>query len=403
MILRLSLITLSTLIAIACSPKAQTANRGGLGGSDEDKDQKSIRIGDDPTGAPKTGNSDDDEESVKKPRTGTLVEGEWHLTFRHLEGDLPMAEENMNFGLAKALNSVSNSANVVQLEPLEGGLAYSVDPADFGITDGLRAVIDNSEFLRTVEIDGKEWIEADSFMYTILNPRVYYRLTGFSGPAQRGNIERTTERLYMSEARSKENRHLICVEDSDVANGNRRMMERVGSSNKAFWGTADYLLPNGIARAINQGVYEVNRPVTTLRAGEFMYERENGFIGFSLSGFGAQARYEANINVASDRSRDDGFVQVGYGCMNCHGEGYNLGNYIPCGGEGDSAQYPDQSAAAELIRKDNQRYINAMLKLGYDEDVVRGDEPVTQIVKAFERRTGARFRPGDATGAIAGP
>lgn len=395
-------IGLSILMAMGCSSGDKTLERADESAKKKDsEDNPRIVLGEEPETSSDSVKKEEPEEEqepgIKKPGTGTLVEGEWHLTFKHLDSP-PLPEEGMNFGLAKALNSVSKVGEVVQLEPLEGGLSYSVDPGDFGLDDRTRGVIESCPQLKSTTIDGREWIEADSFMYCILEPRIYYQLQGI---ARAGNIELATERLYLKTERSAENRALTCVENSDVANGNDRMMERVERADgTVYYGTADYLRPNNIAETIRTGVYpEAQRNVGDLRAGEFMWDMDNGFIGYALSGFGAQARYEANQQVARDQSRDDDFVIAGYGCMNCHDQGYNNGNYIPCG-TGDQAQYPDAAAAAALVAKDNERFFAAMQKLGYEDEVLLGDEPITAIIRAFEARTGTQFAPGGATGAL---
>ena len=395
-------ISLSVFAGLACSPGLEKLEGKTRKASQKDKNSDDLVATEQNSGGPESlptpgGSGNDADIEIETPGTGTLVQGEWHLTFRHLNPP-PLEEEAMNFGLAKALNSVSQVSEVIQIEPLEGGLAYSIDPGDFGFNDQLQAAIDSCPHLKKTNLDGQEWIEADSFMYCILEPRIYYQLQGL---AKADNIEAATERLYLKTERTPENRSLTCVENSDVANGNSRMLERVQRPDgSVYHGTADFLDPNSIAEAIQTGIYpEARRAVSDLRAGEFMWDMANGFIGFALSGFGAQAVFEADQQVARDQSRGDNFVIAGYGCMNCHDQGYNNGSYIPCGTQ-DEANYPDANAASLLLAGDNQRYFSAMQKLGIEDRVLRGAEPITVIIRAFESRTATAFVPGGATGAL---
>lgn len=371
--------------------KKQTTEEADLETGKENKDQTTAQTG-----------------TYPAPGTGEFKEGEWHLTFKHLDtSSIGLDKEGMNFGLAKALNSVSQVGEIVQLEELPEGLSYSVDPKAFGLTSSQQNAVQNCPHLKStnVEINGaqKPFWEADSFMYCILEPRIYYQ---FMGVARAGNMEVQTERLHLQTQRADGNHTIVGVVDSEVAHGNPRLMERIERPDgRVYWGTGDYRLPNGIRSAMASGTFPAQNAgrVGQLKAGEFMWTMDNGMIGFALSGFGAQARYEANINVASDPARDDGLVIAGYGCMNCHTTGYNAGTYTSDVGQGTAtAHYASEQEYLALIEKDNAVYIDAMMKMGYSKETVMGTEPVTAIITAFEKRTGTRFVPGDATGALSG-
>ena len=331
---------------------------------------------------------------------GTLKPGGWNLTFRHLDpSSIGLTNEGMDFGIAKALNSVSQVAEVRKVPPLEGGLSYSIDPNDFGFTANQKQAIQNCSHLRKTDIDGTSFMEADTFMYCILEPRIYYRLMNIQNA---GNMELAVERRYLRTQRSVQNRQVVCVRKSDVANGADRMMERIQRPDGGvFWGTADYLNRANGAAAINSGTFPPSNSnrVNLLKAGEFMWEMPNGFIGYALSGFGAQARFEANRQVASDPGRNDQYVIAGYGCFACHTSGFNTGNWIPCG-QGPNATFPDAQGFAQLIQKDNTRFLAAMKKMGTSDEIIQGPEPITAIIKNFESRTGTAFQPAGATGAI---
>jgi hypothetical protein len=335
---------------------------------------------------------------------GEFKEGEWHLTFKHLDlAQVGLDEEAMNYGLAKAFNSVSQVSEVIQLPALPGGLSYSVDPNKFGLTSQQQSAVESCSFLKTTQVDGVDFWEADTFMYCILEPRIYYQMMGIS---RAGNMERATERKFAAQ-RTSSNHSMVAVVDSPVANGNDRMMERIERPDGGvFWGTGDYLFPRGIASAKQAGTFpagDQGRAIGAFKAGEFMWEMDNGFIGFALSGFGAQPRYEANRRVASDPGRNDGFVIAGYGCMGCHSTGYNAGEYTSDVGQGSqTADYPSKDAFEALIAKDNARYKSALMKLGYSEKTIYGPDPITAIINHFESRTGTKFREGGAFGAIPG-
>lgn len=386
-----TLVILIALIVSSCSVSSK------MGSSSSDKKAAN-------SGAPVAPGDDALNRDSTAETIGALPSGRWNLSFRHLDiNQIGLSEDGMDFGLAKALNSVSRSSEVVSIQSLAGGLAYSIDPNDFKIPAQLQASVASCPHLRETNIDGQGFWEADSFMYCILEPRIYYQLMGI---ARAGNMETRTERLFLSTQRAQGNHSIVGVIDSAVANGNDRLMERIEMPDgKVYWGTADYLLPGGIAAAMQSGVFpeqSVSR-VGELKAGEFMWEMDNGFIGFALSGFGAQARYEANINVASDRARDDGLVIAGFGCMSCHSTGFNTGTYTPNVGRGTAtADYPSESEFRRLVENDNARYLAAMMKLGYSMETVLGPEPITAIVRNFEKKTATQFVPGDATGALNG-
>lgn len=351
-------------------------------------------------------NSSENSSYIPSIGVGEFKEGEWHLTFKHLNlSDIGLEEEAMNFGLAKAFNSVSQVSEVVQIPALPGGLSYSVDPDKFGLTDAQKRAIESCSELKTTKVDDIDFWEADSFMYCILEPRMYYNLIGITGIANRGNIELATERKFAA-PRSQGNHSIIGVVDSTVANGNNRLIERIERPDGGvYWGTGDYLNPAGLRTAMQSGVFPGQRRAVfpTLKAGEFMWDMPNGFIGFALSGFAGQARYEARRDVATDQGRDDRYVIAGYGCMSCHATGYNAGEYASNVGRGTpTANYPSKSEFESLIAKDNARYKAAMMKLGYPESVVDGPEPVTAIVTNFEKAAGIRYREAGGTGALFG-
>ncbi|MFW7377757.1 MAG: hypothetical protein ACOH5I_02970 [Oligoflexus sp.] len=338
---------------------------------------------------------------IDNAELGTLNEGDWHLTFEHLDiSTIGLDEQGMSFGLGKALNSVSQVSEVIKVLPIEGSLSYSVDPKKFGFTSAQQQAVENCQHMQTTQVDGREFWQADTFMYCILEPRIYYQMMGIAGA---GNIERATEELYLKTERTSQNHTIVGVRTSDVANGNNRLMQRIERPDGGvYWGTGDFLLPNGIARALESGVFPAQNAgrVAQLKAGEFMWDMDNGFIGYALSGFAAQARYEANINVASDPSRDDGLVIAGYGCMACHATGYNAGIYIPVGQGDPNASYPSEQEFLALVQSDNERFLNAMRKLGFSDEIIRGPEPITAIIRNFESRTGTEFVEGGATGAL---
>ena len=243
-------------------------------------------------------------------------------------------------------------------------------------------------------------MEADSLMYCILEPRIYYQLMGIAGSS---DIESLTEAKYMQTERSKDNHTMFCVEDSDVANGNKRMLERiVRPDGGTYWGTGDYLSPAAIEAAIERGTFPAGSRGANLKAGEFMWEMPNGFIGFALSGFVSQARLEANTDVASDQGRDDTYVIAGFGCMACHTNGFNAGNYIPCGTGSPTARYPNEQEFFQIIADDNKRFYNTVKKLGISDETIAGPEPVTAIIVNFEKVTNTRFNAGGAAGGLVG-
>ena len=375
--------------------------------SSDDKDSVAINPGETKETKVKDKKTSEADTRPKTPLSGDVMrEGEWHLTFEHLNTkEIGLSDEGMSFGLAKALNSVSRSSEVIPIKQVGTKLTYSIDPKLFfpasknSFRDDPIASINGCSHLKKTKIDGDELIEADSFMYCILEPRIYYRLIGLSFA---GNMETAVEAKYLQTQRQQGNHQITCVEKSEVANGASRLMERVERSDgRVFWATADFLNQANLRSALSTGKFppSTNRSVGTLKAGEFMFEMENGFIGYALSGFGAQSRLEANRAVASDKARSDRFVIAGFGCMRCHSSGFNAGKYIPCGNETETASYPNPTEAKNIILEDNSRVFNTMKKLGYSDDIINGPEPVTAIIDHFEQRTGTSFKEGGASGA----
>lgn len=363
-----------------------------------------VRKADNQTAKPQAKDTSPTEESQPEatgPSTGaTFDESNWNLTFRHLDlNTVGLDEEGMNFGLAKALNSISQVSEVVPIEPLEGGLSYSIDPDMFGFSQAQKQATESCQQMRTTQVDGQQFWEADSFMYCVLEPRIYYQMMNIAGA---GNMETTTESLYLNTERTADNHQIYGASTSPVANGADRLIERIERPDGGtYWGTGDFLRADSLANALETGVFPAQNAgrVGQLKAGEFMWEMDNGFIGYALSGFAAQARYEANINVASDQARGDGLVIAGYGCMSCHAKGFNTGQFLQVGQGDPNATYPNEEEVAALVERDNKRFLDAMRKLGYSDETLLGPEPITAIVTNFEQRTNTQFVEGGALGA----
>jgi hypothetical protein len=167
---------------------------------------------------------------------------------------------------------------------------------------------------------------------------------------------------------------------------NNRAAERYPSPQGAYWKSIDY--------ATNKGSENIFRDPLNLHGvgGEMIFNLPNGLQGYYLAD-GVGRRINAGpTEIVTDKFAEDKVVRNGLSCMRCHDRGMKMfkdavrpavellpGNLTFSKREVLDL-YPSQDDLTALLKKDGDRFLDAMQKvLGHSQD----NEPLTPVSRRF--------------------
>jgi len=167
---------------------------------------------------------------------------------------------------------------------------------------------------------------------------------------------------------------------------NNRAAERYSSTQGAYWKSIDY--------ATNKGSENIFRDPLNLHGvgGEMIFNLPNGLQGYYLAD-GIGRRINAGpTEIVTDKFAEDKVVRNGLSCMRCHDRGMKtfkdavrpavelLPGNLTFSKREVLDLYPPQEELTALLKKDGDRFLDAMQKvLGHPQDT----EPLTPVTRRF--------------------
>lgn len=167
---------------------------------------------------------------------------------------------------------------------------------------------------------------------------------------------------------------------------NNRAAERYPSAQGSYWKSIDY--------ATNKGAENIFRDPLNLHGvgGEMIFSLPNGLQGYYLAD-GIGRRINAGpTEIVTDKFAEDKVVRNGLSCIRCHDRGMKtfkdavrpavekLPGNLTFSKRDVLDLYPPQEELAALLKKDGDRFLDAMQKvLGHPQD----NEPLTPVTRRF--------------------
>jgi hypothetical protein len=314
--------------------------------------------------------------------------------------------------LNKGVNSISLSEDIRKLGPIDSKQTiFRIDLEAFGRTKGdwelITAadpfqIVDNTtdgQLIRALTRSNQPWLHADNFLNTALSPQIYNKLMRI--PANANLFYKILGVDRVQQYRDKEVR-FVGFSDSPISNTNRRLIRYNTSDNGFLWvsnDTDDNDLP-GVLQA-NLFGFPLS-PDTggsvqfAHRAEEWIFELENGLIGFALYDFPNQLRQElAPVTIVRQNGPFDAEISNGRDCMRCHNKILAKQDQVRESSiQGDFAFddlqrikdfYQPQGVNNALFAKDNAEFSKALASLDID---VNGDDPVNALTDRHRQNFG---------------
>ncbi|QDU76773.1 Planctomycete cytochrome C [Bremerella volcania] len=167
---------------------------------------------------------------------------------------------------------------------------------------------------------------------------------------------------------------------------NNRAVERHPYEHGAYWKSIDYISSKGTDNIFIDPIHLVGT------GGEMIFNLPNGMQAYYVAD-GAGGRLDfAPTSIVTDRLAEDKTVRNGLSCIRCHDRGMKAFQddvrpaveLISGSGHIDKRSalelYPKHEVMDELVKADQERFLNSVEKLlGHPQD----DEPLTPVTKRF--------------------
>ncbi|MCA9011703.1 MAG: hypothetical protein KDB01_18245, partial [Planctomycetaceae bacterium] len=227
------------------------------------------------------------------------------------------------------------------------------------------------------------YLRSDWFCSTALQPALYHDIMKL--PHNVTDLERDIIGVKADEDLKHEKVSRGAVILSGVSRNNRAA-ERYSAPHGAYWKSIDY--------ATNVGDENIFRDPVNLHGvgGEMIFNLPNGLQGYYLAD-ATGARLDAGpTEIVTDKFAEDKVVRNALSCVRCHDRGIKafkdvvrpavelLPGHLGYSKKQVLALYPEQEQLSALLKKDGDRFLDAMEKvLGHPQTT----EPLTPVTRRF--------------------
>jgi mono/diheme cytochrome c family protein len=313
------------------------------------------------------------------------------------DADIDMAR----LALGKLLNSLSWHPRIA-LPRAVGAAVYRIDLRDYkwAASAWERLLREYPYRPVTVSLEARQiaqWtgtdlacVRADWFVATASRPPLYHDLLQL--PVTDRALERLLQVDVIQDIKD-ENVVRAGFNDSGVSKNNR-LIERHDAAFGAYWRSYDFADNKDRQNLFEHPLGPANGATSFKHAGgEMIYHLPNGLQGYMIvDGLGRRLD-KAPVEIVSDPLRPDQHVEPAISCMSCHASGLlpkadqvrlhvvkNQQAFTPADVEAVLALYP-KNRVPKLVEEDNQRYRQALGKLGLSLDA---PDPVGAVTRRYE-------------------
>ena len=337
-----------------------------------------------------------------------------YLTLTHLwnQGDSPTEMKRYRDAVTIVLNSLSTSRQVarpVTIDPSDTILRVRL--ADFGLTpdEWARIEVHYPYAIGTPETDSitethgglVSTMNADWFAYFTTQPPLYPLLLGL--PVRLAALEGQLGIDHCEEIEAL-NVLRVGVQESVPGHKRNRVVERIATTDGAYWISYDFDDDDGSKNAIDNPLgpaacVETDELVFDHAGGEVIYSLPNGFQGYVLAlSNGERLDKDAPTNIVLD-VETGGTVVNARSCMGCHRRGIiDLEDATRARSHDREARgilsadslatikavYRDKPDIAHAVATDRDRYMTALVSSGVSP--LHDIEPVRALAARFVTR-----------------
>jgi mono/diheme cytochrome c family protein len=235
------------------------------------------------------------------------------------------------------------------------------------------------------------YVRVDWFVATASRAPLYYDLLQLPGNDR--ELERQLRVDVLADI-DEESARRAGFNDSGVSKNNR-IIERHDAGFGAYWRSYDF--SDNLER---QNIFDhplgpvPGQNSFVAAGGEIIFHLPNGLQAYMLVDGNGRRVERAAIEIVSDPSRPDRFVEAGVSCMNCHARGIlpkadqvrvhverNFNAFSPEDRESVRVLYPPEKALRALMDVDTERYLKALAQTGA---AVNGPDPVSVLTLRYE-------------------
>jgi hypothetical protein len=307
----------------------------------------------------------------------------------------------------KMVNSVSRVESIKKITTVDSkNTIFRIDLEAFGLTKAdWKTIVDADRFkIKDLTTDGKlisdlttsdqPWLHIDNFINTALSPRVYNKIMRIPVRAKDLYEELGVDRQAQHDTKSV---RYLGFTGSPISNTNRRLRryETQINDNGFLWVTND-TDDNDLPETIESNVFEFpfsdetgGFDIFQYRAEEWIWQLDNGMLGFALFDFPDQLRQEiAPVTVVRQTSPFDAEISVGRDCFRCHQTlipaidqvrfaASQNGDFSAIDIDRIEDFYMPAGVNVALFGRDNSNYSKSLTQLGISQI---DDDPINKLV-----------------------